>query len=261
MRSMITLIKKELLENVRTGKFLILAAVFVLIALGSPVLAKFTPELLKMAMESSSGGMGIQVTLPEPTTIHSYLQFFGNFGQMAYIALILIVMGAVSDEKARGTIVLVLTKNVTRTQLLISKFTSQLLIFTACYITAVGGFMLYTYVLFNKVLISNAMFSLSYYWLGGVLLLSLTLLASTLSKTVTTSAVLSLAAYALTGIVPSIPYIGKYMPSYITSAGAVAELLGGTKSPNDFVIPLIATVVCIIAGIALSTTLLKRQEI
>jgi ABC-2 type transport system permease protein len=256
---MITLIKKEILESIRTGKLLILLAVLMLFGLSSPILAKYAPELLKIAMESSQDGMKMQITLPEPKTIDSYIQLFKNIGQIGYIALILLVMGAVSDEKARGTIVLVLTKNVTRVEFLISKFITQILIFTVCYVTAICGFILYTYILFNEVFVKNGILGLLFYWIGGVLLLSLTLLSSTLSKSVTTSAILALGAYAFTGILPILPYIGKYMPSYITTAAT--ELLAGTKSISDFVFSIITTFVCIVGGIVFSIASLNRQEV
>lgn len=69
--------KKELLEVWRTKRLLILLVVFIIFGILSPLMAKLTPEILK-----SSFGSEVQLTIPEPTSIDSWVQFYKNITQM-----------------------------------------------------------------------------------------------------------------------------------------------------------------------------------
>jgi ABC-2 type transport system permease protein len=71
MRSYIAFTKKELLEQLRTYKCLIILSVFFILGMMSPLFAKLMPDII--------GGMeieGIQITIPEPTAVDAYTQFF-----------------------------------------------------------------------------------------------------------------------------------------------------------------------------------------
>ena len=57
------LLRKELLEQWRTRRMLVVAVVFVAIGIGSPFLARYTAELIQ-----AIGGVGFEIEFPEPTT-------------------------------------------------------------------------------------------------------------------------------------------------------------------------------------------------
>ena len=63
MSGFAALLRKELLEQWRTLRLPVVAAVFLLVGLISPLLARFTPEILKAV-----GGDQFQIILPTPTT-------------------------------------------------------------------------------------------------------------------------------------------------------------------------------------------------
>ena len=66
MRGYLAFVKKELLEQVRTYKLLILFLVFFIFGMLSPLMAKLMPEILRqMPMD------GITITIPDPTAIDS----------------------------------------------------------------------------------------------------------------------------------------------------------------------------------------------
>ena len=56
------LLRKELLEQWRTTRLPLVVVVFLLVGLSSPLLARFTPEILKAV-----GGSQFQIVLPTPT--------------------------------------------------------------------------------------------------------------------------------------------------------------------------------------------------
>jgi ABC-2 type transport system permease protein len=69
MTGFTALLRKELLEQWRTTRLPVVATVFVLVGLSSPLLARFTPEILKAV-----GGDQFQITLPTPTAADAYDQ-------------------------------------------------------------------------------------------------------------------------------------------------------------------------------------------
>lgn len=116
MRGYLAFVKKELLEQVRTYKLLILFLVFFIFGMLSPLMAKLMPEILsQMPMD------GITITIPDPTAIDSYSQFFKNLTQMGLIVLVLLFSGTLTTELSKGTLINVLTKGLTRYAVILAK--------------------------------------------------------------------------------------------------------------------------------------------
>ena len=92
------LLRKELLEQWRTLRLPVVAAVFLLVGLSSPLLARFTPELL-----DALGGSQLQIVLPTPTAADAVDQLIKNVSQFGILVAVLLAMGSVATEKERGT--------------------------------------------------------------------------------------------------------------------------------------------------------------
>ena len=116
MSGLATLLRKELLEQWRTARLPVVATVFLLVGLSSPLLARFTPEIL-----NAVGGDQFQIILPTPTAADAYDQLAKNLGQFGALIAILLAMGSVATEKERGTAALILTKPASRAAFLIAK--------------------------------------------------------------------------------------------------------------------------------------------
>src|SRR5689334_24992025 len=110
------LLRKELLESWRTLRLPIVAVVFLLVGLSSPLLARFTPEILKAV-----AGDQIPITLPTPTAADAFDQLAKNLNQFGALIAILLAMGAVAAEKERGTAALLLAKPAGRAGFLVAK--------------------------------------------------------------------------------------------------------------------------------------------
>ena len=85
----ITVFRKEMLEQGRTYRFLIVAAVLVAFGLSSPALAKFTPEMLK-AIPGVPGD--IQSLFPTPTVADAVGQYIKNMVQFGVLLALLMTM-------------------------------------------------------------------------------------------------------------------------------------------------------------------------
>ena len=96
MKGYIAFLKKEWLEQLRTYRLFILIIVFFIFGMMNPLTAKLTPLLLEnFAVE------GMKITMPDPTAMDSYMQFFKNNTSMGLIALILVFSGILSSELSK----------------------------------------------------------------------------------------------------------------------------------------------------------------
>lgn len=71
MRNFYFFTRKELFEAWRTSRMMILIVIFLIFGLMNPLLAKLTPEIVKMTI-----GETLAKTIPEPTSVDSWTQFF-----------------------------------------------------------------------------------------------------------------------------------------------------------------------------------------
>ena len=173
MKGFIAFTKKEVLESFRTYRILILAAVFFLFGMLSPLTAKLLPEIFKsLALD------GIVITLPAPVAMDAYGQFFKNIGQMGILAVLLVFSGMLSAEITKGTLINMLTKGLSRSAVILSKFTVSLTLWTLSLLIAFVTTYGYTVYLFGTGNQPNLLFSIFCLWLFGAFLLSLILLSS-----------------------------------------------------------------------------------
>ena len=252
MRGFWALLKKEFKEQFRTSRVIIVAGVFLFFGLGTPLLIKYTPELLKMA------GEGMNIELPPPTAIQAMAEYVSTMMQFGVLIAILIAMGAVAKERESGTASLVLSKPVGYPAFVVAKF--KALGFTSLVAVMLGGLACwgYTYLLFNGAP------ALGYVYLNALLLLYLllaiavTLLYSSLFKSQLAAGALGLATVIVLSIVSSLPWVGKYLPGALISWGN--RLLAGTPGEAAWG-AVVVTIVLIIISLCLAWTALRKKEI
>ncbi len=255
MNELLVLIKKDFLELWRSRKIMILLFLFLFVAISSPIFAKLTPMLLK----SLSATPGLTIQLPDPTFMDAIDQFVKNISQIAMLVLVFVVSGAIVDEKNRKNLEILLTKPVSRTKFVLSKFLSYFSAIGTIFLVSSVVFYYYTATTFNGFNIAN--FTLmSVNTLFYVLMISgVTLLASTITRNSVGAAGLGFLSYILFGtIFGFIESIAKYSPNYIF--GNYKTLI--TNGWNSgFTAPAILIVLVIILSIFTSITLFRKQEI
>jgi ABC-2 type transport system ATP-binding protein len=207
------LLRKELLEQWRTLRLPLTVAVFVLVGLSSPLLAYFTPEILKAV------GGPIHIELPTPTAADSVGQLLKNLGQFGALTAIVLAMGAVATEKERGTAVLLLTHPASRAAFLAAKLVAIAATLAAGTIAAAAGAWFYTLVLFEALPVGGFAASAVVQWLQLVAIAAIAFLGSTLTRSAVAAAGVAIAALIVVGIVSVIPTVAPYLP---TGLGTVA---------------------------------------
>jgi ABC-2 type transport system permease protein len=244
--------QKESLEIVKTPKWIVLTAVFVVFGIMSPIAAKYMNELI-------SGIGGLELNLPEPTYRDAYMQFFKNMYGLSILVVILTFMSMVVEEKVRGTVLLVLTKGLSRTSFILCKFLSASFFFSIVYTISLSVFLYYTSLLFPDHSMQNVGGPLFLFWLYGVCLIASTLLCSTLSKSHTIAAVSSFAFYFFLSLSNMIPGIGTYLPGSYQTMGV--EIMTGVKGLASLYVPISFAVVFIGATLFVTILLFRQQEL
>ena len=247
------LVRKELLEQVRTMRLLILLIVFVLFGVISPVTAKYLPDLLK-----TLGGSGLTFTLPTPTTADAVDQLLKNVSQFGILAAILLAMGSVATEKERGTAAFVLSKPVSRAAFLTAKLVAiavDLLIAVAG-ATAAGA--IYTAILFQPLALDGVIGMAVLLWLSLVVFAALTFVGSTVTRSAPGGAGVGFALLVITGILGALPTIGPFMPGSL-SAPARALALG--QDAGSAIGPILVNIALVPVLGAAAWLSFRRQEL
>jgi ABC-2 type transport system permease protein len=248
------LLRKELLEQTRTMRIFVVAIVFALFGILSPLTAKYLPDILKAV-----GGDQIPLGLiPTPKTADAVDQFLKNLGQFGALTAILLAMGAVATEKERGTAALILTKPASRAAFLLAKLVAislDLLVATAA--AGILGYY-YTLVVFEPLPAAGYAAMCVVLWISMVVYAALTFLGSTLVRSAAAGAGLGVVFLVVTGIVSALPTIGPYMPESLAIPARALAL--GTTLP-DTAGPLLVNVAIIVASAVLAWVSFRHQEL
>ncbi|HAQ56645.1 MAG TPA: hypothetical protein DCR44_04520 [Acholeplasmatales bacterium] len=249
----VSFLKKEIKESVKTSRILILLALFVFFAIVSSLTARYMNELLSLMSTD------IIITFPEPTLTDAWMQFFKNTSSLCLIVYLIMMTGTVAQEKAKGSIMLVLTKRVSRFNFLFSKFVGGVVIFSVCYAASILVSGLYTQILFSGFAYDGLGMSLLLFWMMGVFFTAVAVFASVISKTPTTAALLGFAAYALFSILNTIRGFSQYNPA--GASALVNEILQGGSTTSSQLICLAVTAVAAILMFSAGYGVFKKQEI
>jgi ABC-2 type transport system permease protein len=253
MRGFSVLLRKELLEQWRTLRLPLVTVVFGLIGLGSPLLARFTPELLKAV-----AGDQIPFELPTPTAADAVAQLAKNLDQFGALVAILLAMGAVATEKERGTAALILAKPVGRGGFLVAKMAAIGVTLGVATAVAVAGAWFYTLVLFEPLPVAGVAAAAFLQWLLLLAWASITFLGSTLSRSSLAAAGLGIVALIVIGILSALPPIAPWLPTGL--GGPAAALALGVPGPA-LGPPIIGTVTLLVGTGLLGWLSFRRQEL
>ena len=224
MSRLTILARKDLLEQWRTLRLPIVAIIFFVFGLLSPVLAKYTPQIVEHA------GGNIKIDVPTPTTMDAVDQFIKNVGQVGSFAAILLGMSTVARERERGTAALVLSKPVSRPAFLGSKFASFVVTLLVGVVVADLADYAYTAALFEAMNIAGFVACCALIFVGIAVYGAVTFFASTLIGSTLPAAGVGLGAYILTAVIGIDQTIGHVMPGGLESPAKALAL--GASAPH-----------------------------
>jgi ABC-2 type transport system permease protein len=249
-----TLLAKEFLEQRRTYRVFILGAVLLVFGLISPVLAKYTPLLLRSIPNLPAGLAGI---IPEATIRDAVGQYIKNISQFGVFLVIIFSMGVIAQEKERGTAAMLLTKPVRRSAMVLAKWVAGMASLLVGLAVAAIGCALYTALLFEPLPLAGflALNALMAVFLS--VFLSVALLASALARSQAAAAGIAFGGLLLLLVLASIPRLGEIMPNQLLGWGE-ALVLGGDTTAWTALAVSIGIIALSLAGACLR---LEHEEI
>lgn len=249
-----TAIRKELLQQWRTRRILVVGAVFFLFGLMSPLLAYATPQLLG----SIEGAEQFAELIPTPSTVDALTQYIKNITQFGFILAVLLGMGAVAGEKEHGTAAMILSKPLPRWAFILSKFVAQALVYLLAFIVAALGAYYYTWILFEPLQLGPFLLGNGLLFIWLLTFAGMTLLASTVAKSTSAAAGLALLMAILLLIGGSLPSIGALFPGGLVAWASTLGLAGVAAANGG---SLTASLVLILISLLTAVALFDNQEL
>jgi ABC-2 type transport system permease protein len=210
-----TMFRKEMLELWRTSRLLVLVIVLAAFGMLSPLLAKYTPEILKMV----PGAEQFAGLVPLPTILDAVAQYIKNMGQFGVLLALLLTMGAVANEKERGSAALMLVKPLPRISFILAKFLALSCAFAIATLVAGLGAYYYTLVLFGPLDFSAWLALNGLMLLDKLVYIAITLLFSTLFRSQAAAAGVGFGVIVLFTLLGSFPRMAELLPNQLVVWG------------------------------------------
>ena len=252
MSGYIAFVKKEFTENMKNYRFFILFAVFLIFGIMSAFLAKFTPEIL------SAFAADMEMT-SEPVALDAWKQFYKNISGVGFSAFIILYGSCLSGEYSKGTLVLLVTKGLSRKAVILAKYTVAAALMTVCYWVSYAAAYGYTAFLWHDTGLFHVAIAAFALWLVGFLYLSILMVGCVIFKQTFTSILFTggiVAAISLLGIIEP---IAQFNPFILTSKNV--DLLSGEVVPSVFMIPALLSVAMSILGLLIAIKLFSKTNI
>lgn len=246
-------LRKETAEFVRTWRIWVLGGFLLFFALGSPILAKLTPQILASVGSSQPG---VVITIPDPIWRDAYAQWIKNLTQMGTMIVIVVAAGSVASEVAAGTAQLVLAKPVSRAGFVLAKFVSIALFVTVLAAAGTAIVQAETYAVFGSAPAAVLWQSSGLWLVGALLLAAVAILASSMMPTLAAVGV-SILVFLMLPVAGIWPDVAKYTPAGLL--GMPARLVTGTHV--DALWPMVTTLAAIAVLLGLACVAFSRREL
>lgn len=252
MNGYIAFVKKEFTENIKNYRFLIMFAVFLVFGIASAFLAKFTPQILSALTADMKMGS-------EPVALDAWKQFYKNISGVGFSAFIILYGSCLSNEYSKGTLVLMVTKGLSRPAVILAKYTVAAVLMTISYWISYAATYGYTAFLWNGTNLPNVALAAFALWLIGFLYLSILMIGCVLFRQTFTSILFTGGIVAIISLLGIIEPISKFNPFILTSKNV--ELISGTASPADFIIPVLISVVITMIGVLIAIRCFNKKQL
>ncbi|MCL2287191.1 MAG: ABC transporter permease [Firmicutes bacterium] len=260
MSNYITFMGKELTENLRTKRLLVLGCVFLFFAITGALLARYMGEFFAFIMPSYDETSQLLIeAMGNPSWQEAYVQFYSQIGQIGVIAILFMYMGTVQREIRTGTASLMFSKGLGFGSFILAKFTMAVIITTV--ITAVSALVtyVYTFLLFEEAgHIGNILTGSLVFSIGVLMMLSVIILGSSLTKSSAVSAGISTGIYFALILSTIIPHIGSFSPFNLLSH-PIAITVTGTF-PSELTVNILLAITIAVIALFFATQRLKKAE-
>lgn len=256
MKPLLSFLKKGYLEAARTGKLVILALLCLLFGIMSPAIAKLTPWLMDMMSETMAES-GLVVTDVQVDAMTSWTQFFKN-APIALIAFVLLFSDMFTKEYRSGTLLLMLTKGLSRYKVVLAKTVLLLSLWTAgyglCFAITYG----YNAYFWDNSVANNLLPAIACWWLFGVWVLCLLILFSSLLQNNAGVILCTGAAVLVAYVVSVIPKAKAYSPAMLMENNSLLHGMEGIDASLKAIVVVVA--LCVVC-VAVSIPIMNKKQL
>lgn len=248
--------KKELFEQLRTGRLVLFAVIFGLFGIMNPAVAKLTPWMMEM-MSDQLAESGMAIGRVEVNALTSWTQYFKNM-PLALIILIVACGGILTSEYQKDTLILLITKGMKRWKILAAKAVSLFLTWTfGCLISYTVTYS-YNAFFWDNSAADSLFFSAFCFYLLGLWLLSIMLPASAAFSSATAVILAAGCSFMASYLLGLIPKIHAYVPTHLMDS---AELLAGTADSSSYAAAAVLTAFLIIADLSAAIAIFNKKNL
>lgn len=249
-------LKKEWMEQLRSGRLMVVTVLFVLLGIMNPAIAKLTPWLMEMMAEELAEN-GMKVTAVTVNALTSWTQFYKNI-PLGLIAFLLLESSIFTKEYQSGTLILALTKGLARNAVVTAKTIVLVVLWSAGYWLCFAITCGYNALYWDNGVVCNLVFGAVCWWLLGLWIVMLLIFFSVTAKTNTgvlggTGGVF-LAVY-LVGLIPKAKQI---VPTMLLDSTA---LIYGSLETKAYTGAVAAAVALSVIILMVSIPIFNRKQI
>ncbi|HEY97478.1 MAG TPA: ABC transporter permease [Dehalococcoidia bacterium] len=252
MKGLAPLLKKELKEQFKTYRWLIVGGIFLLFGITTPLMFKYLPEILEFAGEQLT-----IIEIPPPTAVQSLSEYASTIGQIGILVAVLVAMGSIANELRHGTAIMTMSKPVSRLAFVSAKFIAMSLTFLGSMVLASIFCFAYTVWLIESADIQAFIGLNLLLGLFLVFCLAITLLFSSFFKSSLAAGGLALAVIVAQAGLAVLPRFGDYMPGKLLGWGN--NLLTGNGESYWWALAITIGVICFCIYFAQRT--LKHKDL
>lgn len=254
MKQLSAFTKKEFLEQIRTGKLLLLGIIFCLFGIMNPAIAKLTPWMMEI-LSSQLAESGMIVTEVRVNDMTSWTQFFKN---MPMVLMIFIVMfsGCLTTEYQKGTLLNMITKGMKRWKIIASKTAVIMVLWVSGCLLSFGITLGYNAYFWGNDTVQNIEAAAGFFCLFGLWILAALIMASALCRQTFAVILGTGAAYLGAYLIGMFPPFKPYSPSCLLDS---AGLLTGANSAGDYLWAVFITILLMFIQGVVAITAFNRK--
>lgn len=256
MKSLIAFMRKEWMEQLRSGRIIILGIIFVFLGIMNPAVAKLTPWMMEMLADSLAEA-GMTVTEVQVDAMTSWTQYYKNI-PIGLIAFVLMQSSIFTKEYQTGTLVLALTKGLKRNKVVLAKTTVLLLLWTGYYWMCYAITYCYNDIYWDNGIAHNLLFAAMCWWLLGGLVVLFIVLFSTLMNSNTAVLTCTGGAFLAVYLLSLMPKVKEYTPAILMNS---AGLLTGAVEVDFYSKALAVTIGVCVVCISVSIPVMNKRKV
>lgn len=252
MKQTLLFLKKELWENWRRKRLVILLILFLMVGILSPFTAKIMPEVMGELLPK-----GMEIDFPAATSTDSWAQFYKNVTQFCLLGMVILYAGTIANEVENSTLIPFVTKGLSRNAVVASKSLFVLGLWTIGLLLGTLVNWGYTHYYFDDSHSPQLLAGTLPLWLYGLMFLAFTLLASSWGKNSIQSMLLVAIFYILGSLLTIIKKIDHGNP-FVLGSNNLTWLTG--QSALSKFLPAILIATATICGCLLLTAISFRRR-